>query len=270
MVTGFTLLTLALYGFSAASYAAHTLTRRQGWGQAASLGLVAGLLSHYLALLQRSHWVHAVPYDDIYGSVSLLGWFLGLIYWLLERFYHERVVGTFVAPWLLPLAWVGVYSAREANTAGLTRGSLFALHVTLTIFAYAGFALAGVLSAVYLVQAHGLRGRHLKALLWRLPPLESLERMSRGSVWMGLVALLVGTGCGLLWQRKTGGQFLLTDPKVVATAILTILYVLYLRLWNARRWRGTRASLLCVLNFAVVLFSYTAVNLYFSRFHRYF
>jgi len=35
-------------------------------------------------------------------------------------------------------------------------------------------------------------------------------------------------------------------------------------------WRGSRAALVCALNFAIVLFSYTLVNRYFTTFHRFF
>jgi hypothetical protein len=35
-------------------------------------------------------------------------------------------------------------------------------------------------------------------------------------------------------------------------------------------WRGARASQLCIFNFAIVIFSFTVVNLFFSHAHRYF
>jgi HemX protein len=262
--------TLFFYALSLFFYVRLAMGDRRIPRNAATLLLAVGLATHYLALLQRSHWVHTVPYDDLYGSVSLLGWFLGVIYLGLELFYRQPAVGMFVVPLLLPLAWAGVHGAGATAASAMTRGSLFALHVTLTMFGYAGFALAGLLSAAFLVEAHGLRGHRLGALLWRLPPLETLERLSRASVIVGLLALAAGTLCGLLWQYRLQGHILLSDPKVIATLLLTLLYGLYLGVWGARNWRGTRASLLCLLNLILVVFSYTAVNLYFSRFHRFF
>jgi ABC-type transport system involved in cytochrome c biogenesis permease subunit len=270
MSLGLTVATSVFYALSLLFYIRLAIGDRRAPRSMATLLLVIGLATQYLALLQRSHWVHSVPYDDLYGSVSLLGWFLGVIYLGLELFYRQPAVGMFVVPLLLPLNWVGLHRAGATAASAMTRGNLFALHVTLTMFGYAGFALAGLLSAAFLIEAHGLRGHRPGRFLWRLPPLETLELLSRASVIVGLLAVAAGTTCGLLWQYRLQGRILVADPKVIATLVLSGLYGLYLAVWGARNWRGTRASLLCVLNLLLVLFSYTAVNLYFSRFHRFF
>ncbi len=54
------------------------------------------------------------------------------------------------------------------------------------------------------------------------------------------------------------------------TLAIFVVYVAYLWLSRSAQWRGARAALLCALNFVVVLFSYTFVNLYLTRFHRFF
>jgi ABC-type transport system involved in cytochrome c biogenesis permease subunit len=57
---------------------------------------------------------------------------------------------------------------------------------------------------------------------------------------------------------------------VIVTVAILAVYVAYLALSRQAKWRGSRAALLCALNFLVVLFSYTVVNLYMTHFHRYF
>jgi ABC-type transport system involved in cytochrome c biogenesis permease subunit len=100
--------------------------------------------------------------------------------------------------------------------------------------------------------------------------LDLLERMSRSSVWVGLASLCAGVGMGFVWERRLSGHFALGDPKVVVTMLILALYVAYL--WMAQRaaWRGPRAALVCACNFVLVLFSYTFVNLYMTRFHRFY
>src|SRR5216683_3051371 len=71
-------------------------------------------------------------------------------------------------------------------------GVVFALHVTLSILAYAAFALSFVLSAIFLLENRLLRNRHLGDVVWRLPALDLLERMSQSSVLIGLVSIAVG------------------------------------------------------------------------------
>jgi ABC-type uncharacterized transport system permease subunit len=149
-------------------------------------------------------------------------------------------------------------------------GSAFALHVTLNILAYSAFTIAFVLSLIYLLQNRVLRDRHLGSTFWRFPPLEVLERMSRTSVVVGTVALTVGIVIGVFKATKLWSTGWSWDPKVIASVLILLLYVAYLWLGNRTAWRGARASMLCILNFLLVLFSYTVVNLFLSEHHRYF
>ena len=68
---------LALYFASFLCYA-HFLYGNERWvGRLATLALAAGIYLHYVALLERSRFIHSVPYDDLYGVyrdlVSTLG-----------------------------------------------------------------------------------------------------------------------------------------------------------------------------------------------------
>jgi HemX protein len=152
----------------------------------------------------------------------------------------------------------------------VAHGAVFALHVTLSILAYAAFALSCVLSLMYLAEERFLRIRKLGDVVWRLPPLELLERMSHTSVLLGLITIAVGTGLGYLVVDRQPGQAAFFDPKYVVTMIVLLLYLAYFRLARTAAWRGARASKLCVFNFVLVVLSFTVVNLFLSQHHRYF
>lgn len=265
--------TLLLYLASLGLYVRFVYAGRRVTGRWATLALALGLLGHYLALLQRSHWVHSVPYDDLYGSLSLFGWLLGATYLGLELYYRQRSMGTFVLPCVLALYIAGTWAGQDLPATPMEQGSLFALHVTLSVLAYAAFALAFLLSAVYLLQHRYLRRRRATGwrcpAMWRFPPLEGLEKMSRGSVRVGLVSLIVGTALGIAWGYQTAHRVALVDPKVLVTLLIVLLYAGYLWISRQAGWRGARASLVCALAFLLVIFSYAVVNLYLSGFHRY-
>jgi ABC-type transport system involved in cytochrome c biogenesis permease subunit len=142
--------------------------------------------------------------------------------------------------------------------------------VTLNTWAYAAFALSFLLSLVYLVQDGVLRSRRLGAAFWRFPALDVLDRMARSSVYVGLGALCIGVVSGLVWEHRLTGAYSWGDPKVIVTLAIAVAYIAYLRLSRSVHWHGARAAKICALNFAIVLFSYTFVNLYLTRFHRFF
>jgi ABC-type transport system involved in cytochrome c biogenesis permease subunit len=266
-----TYLALAFYAVSFLCYARNLYSAHVPLGRLATVLLAVGILVHYFALLERSHLTNSVPYDDLYGSMSLFAWLLGVTYLGLEIFHRQRSVGAFVT--LLLVIWVallGFVAPHVSPEPPPARGLLFAFHVTLNTWAYAAFALSFVLSMIYLVQDRVLRSHRPGAAFWRFPSLDVLDRMSRSSVYVGLVALAIGVVGGFVWEHRLRGSYSFGDPKVIVTLAILGVYVASLRLSRSVRWRGARAALICALNFLIVLFSYTFVNLYFTRFHRFF
>jgi ABC-type uncharacterized transport system permease subunit len=262
--------TLILYVASLALYVWNLRepSRREGW--AATACLIGGLIFHYLALLDRSRLIHAVPYDDLFGSLSLFAWLLAATYLGLEAIHHHRTVGPFVLPVVLLLFLLAHGSAAKPIKAPPAQGPLFAFHVTLNILAYSAFAISFVLSVIFLVLYRRLHARKLGIVGWRFPPLEVLERMTRSSVLIGCGSLIAGMAAGFIWAHRLQGRYWDGDPKVIVTIVILAAYVGYAWLARTAAWRGARASALCIVNFLFVIFSYSIVNRYLSHFHRYF
>ncbi|MGH9676883.1 MAG: cytochrome c biogenesis protein CcsA, partial [Candidatus Acidiferrum sp.] len=214
--------------------------------------------------------LHTVPYHDLYGSMSLFGWLLALTYLGLEMYHRQRSVGAFVLPFILVFFLAAHLAPADRLSPPQAHGVIFVFHVTLSILAYAAFALSSVLSLIFLGEERLLRNRKMGNVVWRLPPLELLERMSHSGVIVGLASIIVGTVLGFVWVDRLMGQYWFYDSKYVITLLVVLLYVLYLRLARTTAWRGARASKLCIANFVVVVLSFTVVNLYLSHSHRYF
>ncbi|HVO56710.1 MAG TPA: cytochrome c biogenesis protein CcsA [Dongiaceae bacterium] len=266
----FILLTLAAYLASFAAYVVFLVAGREWAGRLGSLFLAAALVAHYYELLDRSRGLHTVPYHDLSGSMSLFGWLLGLTYLSLELFHRQRSVGAFVLPFILAFFGVAQLAPSDRFAVVPATGVAFALHVTLSILAYAAFGLSCVLSLIYLAEQRLLRERRIGDVVWRLPSLDLLDRMSQSGVLVGLLSIAVGTVLGFVWVSRLTGVLWHYDPKYVITLVVLIAYVFYLRVARNPTWRGARASRLCIFNFALVIFSFTVVNLFLTRAHRYF
>ncbi|HLK06236.1 MAG TPA: cytochrome c biogenesis protein CcsA [Candidatus Acidoferrum sp.] len=264
------ILTVVAYGLSLGSYVRYLTTGKDASGRIGTILLAVGLAAHYFALLERSRGLHTVPYHDLYGSMSLFGWLLALTYLGLEVYHRQRSVGAFVVPFILVFFLVSHLAPAGRIVETPARGVAFAFHVTLSILAYAAFGLSFVLSLIFLAEQRLLRSRNMGAVIWRLPPLELLERMSQSSVIVGLVTIIIGTVLGFVWVDRLQGTVWYFDPKYAATLLVLVLYAAYLLLAKSAAWRGARASKLCVFNFVLVIFSFTVVNLFFSHSHRYF
>jgi ABC-type uncharacterized transport system permease subunit len=266
----FLILTVLAYSLSLAAYLRFLYTGRELSGRLGTAFLSAGLIAHYFALLERSRGLHTVPYHDLYGSMSLFGWLLALTYLGLEFYHRQRSVGAFVLPFILGFFLTSHLLPSDRLAPPPAHGPAFAFHVTLSILAYAAFALSFVLSLIFLVEDRLLHSHKLGNVVWRLPALELLDRMSRSSVLVGLVSIAIGTVLGFIWVDRLTGQYSYYDPKYVITLLVLLLYVVYFRLARTAAWRGARASRLCIFNFVVVVLSFTVVNIYLSHSHRYF
>src|ERR1700739_2629894 len=148
----FFLLTLAAYVGSFAAYLGYLVAGHDWSGRLGSLQLASGLVVHYFALLERARGLHTVPYHDLSGAMSLFGWLLALTYLGLELYHRQRSVGALVLPFIL-VFFVSAHLAPPAKFSPPdAHGPLFALHVTLNILAYSAFALAFVLSLIFLAE----------------------------------------------------------------------------------------------------------------------
>src|ERR1700719_1254482 len=104
--------TAICYAASLAGYVAFLGTARREFGRAATAVLAAGVVLHYMALVARSTRQGMLPYNDLYGSLSLFAWLLAVTYLGLELFHRQRSVGAFVMPVVL-----GVFAVSNVGTS---------------------------------------------------------------------------------------------------------------------------------------------------------
>jgi ABC-type uncharacterized transport system permease subunit len=238
---------------------------RETLGRLTPALVAGGLALHFGDLMRRAREIGSVPYGTLGGSVSLFGWMLGIAYLVLMLRHRERAMGPFLIPIVIVATATGLLLPDVPGAAGPgTHGSIFALHVTLAILGYAAFTLSFVLSILYLVQNRQIRKGRTGLLFSRLPALEVIGRMNRTSVSVGLAVLTLSLIFGVVWAERVWTS--LADPKV-EWAILTLAVYGFLLWMDRRGWEGPRVAFLSILGFSVVMFSYTIVNLYFTRAH---
>ncbi len=227
--------------------------------------LAVGLGLQFADLHLRARALGSVPYRTLGGSVSLFAWMLGIAYLALQIRHRELATGPFLIPIVIASSAIGLLlPLRASPPTDRTRGTLFALHVTLAILAYAAFTFSFVLSLLYLIQNRQIRRKKTGVLFARLPALEVIGRMNRTSVSIGLAVLAISLVLGGIWAHRVWDS--LWDPKI-EWAVVTLLVYGFLLWMDRRGWEGPRVALLSILGFGVVIFSYTVVNLYFSHAH---
>jgi ABC-type uncharacterized transport system permease subunit len=240
--------------------------RRDDWVNYFLLAVGVGL--HTLAMTKRGLTFHSCPVNNLYEATTFLLWALGLaslVYSLLPRL---KFLAAFTAPVLFT---VGVFALMPSldpppGPKPEFSGALRSLHAATILQAYGAFGLAAVAAAMFLAQQHDLKAHKIRALLSLLPSMQRLELVTTRLVMAGFALLTVGLAVGSQLPRKAGASFL-SDPKVLWSALL---WLVYLEALAAHKFFGRSArrfALGVVIAFAFLLLTFWVTNLFSGLHH---
>jgi ABC-type uncharacterized transport system permease subunit len=235
---------LVAYGEAAVAYAGEA--RRPGtFGRPAIWGVRIGWLAQTGLLAYQAAGSDGFPWSSWGGALNLFAWLVVsayLIWGCRPRFGLLGLAVMPVAAGLLGLAYAGDGIGRTGDHPGV----LLALHVVLMLGAFAGLTLAAGLAGLYLWQDRSLKRREARILRLRVPPLESLERLTGRTVAVSLAVLTTGIVFGLARFAAEGGTF---DAAMGVTLVAWALYSGAV----AARLHGRRLARATLLGFAVVV-----------------
>lgn len=270
------LVPLLFYAAAAAAYAAHFAWRDERTGRFATALLGSGLFAHtFLIGMQTVQAGHA-PLVGTTAVISAFVWLLGLAYLYIELTSNERSFGVFVAILLVGLGIIPALDNQLSERPPVLQSPLFTVHVMAMLFAYASFALAGILGVTYVLMFKEIRAKHLGFFYARLPALRALDVMNGRAVVVGLVFLTIGVVVGAFWAMQVQHSpdprvqaMSLWDPKILVAVVSWILYTFAVYARRAIGWSGRRAAWLSAVGFAVVLLNLIPVGYFFTRSHNF-
>ena len=235
------------YGEAAIAYSSPRYTRTATWG------VRVGWLAQTALLVVQAARVDGFPWSTWAASLNLFVWLVVGAYLIWGCQQRYRLLGLAV----MPLAALLFVAARlGGGTAAGERShysSLFlTVHVGFVLAAFAGFTLAAALAGLYLWEERRLKRRAADILRLRLPPLQSLERLTQRAIFVSLPLLTLGLAAGIVRLRQQGGS---TDPLEWLTLATWLLYGGFL----VARPSGRRAAYLAIGGFALVVVSRLAL-----------
>src|SRR5688500_14408656 len=146
--------------------------------------------------------VRHVPFANPSRAISTFVWLLTLSYLYLELTTDERSMGVFILPIVIGLQVIPAIYPGVENADPVLDSPWFWVHVASLLFAYASFALAGVLGLTYMLQFKEIKKKHLGYLYTRLPSLQILDVMNSRAVAIGWLFLTVGVAVGIVWASQ--------------------------------------------------------------------
>jgi len=178
--------------------------------------LIGGFLFQTLGLNLRGAEIKGCPLGNIFEISQFIAWSLVLLYFLIGPAFKLRLLGFFTAGLAGLLAGTALLIPiwDHPYPPGIFGGNPWIeLHAALAIFSYAMFAIVALVSAMFLIQQHGLKNKQFKGLYQHLPSVQQLDLMARRLLITGVVVLSAA--------RIFGAVFWINHPERVPVFKLT-------------------------------------------------
>jgi ABC-type uncharacterized transport system permease subunit len=267
---------LGIYALATVAYAVHFARRDPMMGRIATTTLLLGVLAHTFVIGMQTMEVWNGSFANLSRDISTFVWLLALSYLYTELTTDERAMGVFILPIMVVLQAVPAIAPGAEKANPLLNSPWFWVHMLSLLFAYASFALAGVLGLTYVLQFKEIKKKHLGFFYTRLPSLQVLDVMNSRAVTVGWFFLTVGVVIGVIWAGQAQAAapnnpatraFHLADPKIFVTVLAWAVYSFAVVARRTMGWSGRRAAWLSALGFAIVLLSFPSINYFLTTSH---
>jgi ABC-type uncharacterized transport system permease subunit len=240
------LFTLALVAYVAAAglALAYLIQREEAVYRLTTVATMAGWACQTVGLIARTVQSGRPPFWSFPEAVSVAVWAAVLLELWAERKYGIKVLGAFVLPIVVVLS-----IPKTVSVPGLGGSALnvwISIHVVLALLGIAAFVLNFAGAIMYLIQERQLKTRRVGTFYYRLPSLETLDRLTFRTLTLGFPFLTVGLMLGAVWA----GRF---DPLILSSALAWVIYAFTLAGRAVAGWRGRRAAYFAIIGFAALV-----------------
>jgi cytochrome c-type biogenesis protein CcsB len=257
----FFLITLAGYLAASILYIAILTTRNRAAGRLAVWILLGAAIAHAAAFITR--WISTghLPMVSLFEALSFYALLVVVAYLVVEKLYRFQAIGAFLTPMaFVTVAMASTTTKQSEPLAPILASVWLPIHVAISLTAYTVFTMAFVLAIIYLLQERELKSKKAHTVFYRLPPLQTMERLAHTAVAVGFPFMTLSIATGALWAEQAWGSYWSWDPKQTMALVTWLIYAFYFHLHNVVGWRGRRVSWLVVLGFASVVFTFVGVK----------
>ena len=234
-----------------------TLLVRKSYSHSITFILLSGgCLLQTLGLNLRSAEIKACPLGNLFEITQFICWSFVLLYFIIGPAFRLRLLGFFTAGLAAVLSTVSLVAPGwdAPYPPGIFGGNPWVeLHAALAILSYAVFAIVALVSAMFLIQQHGLKNKQFKGVYQYLPSVQQLDLMAKRLLITGVSVLSAALVCGaVLWIHEPE---LVPSFKLAATCLVWFGYLVVVILRLQKRLVTRRHALASIALFLFALAS---------------
>jgi cytochrome c-type biogenesis protein CcsB len=230
--------------------------------------LFAGFILHTVFLGYRYYMLGTAPVLSFKSALSFFSWSIVLAYLILQVRFRLMVLGSFVAPFAAVLMIASsTLPLVEGPVSPVFKSLWLTVHVATIFFGDGLFVITFLSAIMYLIQERQIKHKQLGSFYQRLPSLATLDAINYQSLIYGFLFLTIGMVTGSVYAQTTLGRYWQWDPKEVWSLITWLFYAALLHERLVVGWRGRRASIMSIICFGVLVFTFIGGGLWLGGYH---
>ena len=233
--------------------------------------LICTIVLHLLSLTVRTTIFRHPPVTSIFEIFSVLACSIAITYFVIELRSQHKETGYFI----LNIAFFfqltsSLFIKSTPEVPEILRSPLFGIHVSSALLGYAAITIAGAYSLMYLMLYHEMKATQFGVIYKKLPTLETLERMTFTAVTLAFLLLSIAILFGFIWLNRAIANPNYFDPKLIGTIFMWAMYGFLIIAKTRYGWKGRKVMILSIAGFLISIFSMTIINIFFSKFHKFY
>jgi ABC-type transport system involved in cytochrome c biogenesis permease subunit len=235
------------------------------------LFLFATLLLHLIYLLTRAIAFNHPPITNVFEIFTVLAFSVSFSYFILELVTDIRGTGLFIIILSIFFQIISsIFIEDLVEVKEVLRNNLLGSHVFTAMLGLSGFTISAVYGFLYLLLYKDIKLNKFGLIFNRLPSLEILERLSYISAVIGFILLTIAMTIGVIWLPKAFPDFSYSDPKLISSFLVWLLYGIGILSKSLGKWRGKKVVVLSIIGFVMAIMSTMISNFLAKSFHSFY
>lgn len=229
------------------------------------VGLVVSVFTHALAVGGRTVELGTFPLTDLHDGLSFFGCIAAVfaigIAWKGGVPQAASIAAVLVSVMVGTAIFVEPHVAPEH-----LQSPWLPVHIAFAFMGEAAFAVAGMVSAIYLVQERRLKQKKKRLTkmgtgLHKLPALEILDNVGVRLIQLGFPSMAIGLGAGAVYSKEVTGHYFNWGLLNTVAVLVWVLFALLLHFRITIGWRGRKAAVLTLVGVGATLLALLGLSL---------
>ncbi len=251
-------LSIAFYGAGFISYVLSRNGSRRTMQRVSTYLLILALVLHTFVLVLRIMETGHAPIARRFETLLFFSWSIAVLNTILLFRYRLRTTDVLTIPVIFLALLLAAFSDSGIYRLPLALKTWwFEIHVVTSFFAYALFTLAAAAGTIYLFKEKN--GTNAELGIY--------QNITYRSILWGFTFFSGSMLLGAIWGYLAWGSYWLWESKSAASLLLWFYYVGVLHTRMLKEWRGKTVSVMAIVGFGLVMFTYLGVSIFLKSTH---